>query len=380
MRARIPSGRRWGSGILAASAGGWLIFTVAHLLFTGRVWWWVLPDMLPPPVYVVVPLLVVAVWGTACLVRRPPAGWGSRAALLCSAGALVIGAQGSGLNFAAVTGGSWSAHVGRGGAETAAGAPAGVAGVEAIRIASWDTLFWDQNEDADRFYAYLHSLDADVYLLQEYMVQGADGPAPVDDSARLRAEFPGYTLVGRGELLTLSRLPVVGQQVLTARPMAPLTLWADYWDARVLRTDLLAGGRTLSVYNVHIADPFDLGQSPFTAHFYKSVHQLGAYREAQWRVLGSDIAANQYPMVVSGALNTLPSMGELRHLSGLRDAVSAGGTLYPVSFAVRGAWLWRLDATYTSPGVGVAAYRLRDPSGLSTHKAQLTTVSLPVLS
>ncbi|WP_405009202.1 endonuclease/exonuclease/phosphatase family protein [Kitasatospora sp. NBC_01539] len=344
--------------VWAACAAGWLAFTLAHLLLSGRAWWWVLPDLLPPPVYVLAPLLILVAWCAVYAARRPPVGWGARTALACAVAALALGAQGSGLNLAALTNDPSTPPTG------------------SVRIASWDTLFWHQDEDPDRFFAYLKSLDADVYLLQEYMVQGDDGPDPVDDTARLRTEFPGYTLASRGELLTLSRLPIVGEEVLTASPMTPLSPWADYWDARVLRTDLLVAGQKVSVYNVHIADPFDLGQSPLTRHFYTSIHQLAAYRSAQWRVLGADIRDNPDPVVVSGTLNTLPNMGELRHLAPLRDAVAAGTSVYPVSFALRGAWLWRLDATYTSADVHVSGYELHDPSGLSTHKAQVTTIDL----
>ncbi|GJF31081.1 hypothetical protein KNE206_37810 [Kitasatospora sp. NE20-6] len=353
-------GRRQRAALVVwvACAAGWLAFTLAHLLLSGRAWWWVLPDLLPPPVYVLAPLLILAAWGVAYAVRRPSVGWATRTALACAVAALALGAQGSGLNLAALTDDPRTPAAG------------------SVRIASWDTLFWHENEDPDRFYAYLRSLDADVYLLQEYMVQGDDGPDPLDDTARLRTEFPGYTLVSRGELLTLSRLPVVGEKVLTARPMEPLSRWADYWDARVLRTDVLVAGRRTSVYNVHIADPFDLGQSPLTGHFYTSVHQLAAYRSAQWKVLGADLRDNPHPVVVSGTLNSLPNMGELRHLAPLRDAVAASTSVYPVSFALRGAWLWRLDATYTSADVRVSRYQLRDPAGFSTHKAQLVTLDL----
>ncbi|WP_165985685.1 endonuclease/exonuclease/phosphatase family protein [Streptomyces sp. YIM 98790] len=353
-----PSARRWGSAVLTVCAAGWLAFTVAHALLTGRVWWWVLPDMVPPPVYLLLPLLILAAMGAAYALRRPPRSRAGRTALACTLSALVLGVPDSGINFHALTGGDRQSTA------------------HPLHVVSWNTLFWHQDEDPDHFYDYLTSMEADVYLLQEYMVQGEDGPVAVDDTARLRAEFPGYTLVARGELLTLTRLPVVAQRVLTASPMEPLTPWADYWDVRVLRTDLLAGGRTVSFYNVHIADPFDLGQSPLTTGFYTAVHQLSAYREAQWRVLREDLAGNPHPVVVSGALNTLPSMGELRHLAPLRDAARASTSLYPVSFAVRGAWLWRLDATYVSPDVRVSSFGLRGPDGLSTHKAQRMTIGL----
>ncbi|SFD31887.1 endonuclease/exonuclease/phosphatase family protein [Streptomyces aidingensis] len=350
--------RRWGSTVLMTCAIGWLAFTVVHLLLTGRVWWWVLPDLLPPPVYLLIPLLTLIAVGAAHALRRPPHATANRTGVVCAAGALLLGVPESGINFHALTGGDRQSVA------------------DPVTVASWNALFWHQDEDPDHFYEYLTSMEADVYLLQEYMVQGEDGPVAVDDTERLRAEFPGYTLVSRGELLTVSRLPVVGQRVLEASPMEPLTPWADYWDVRVLRTDILVKEQTVSFYNVHIADPFDLGQSPLTAGFYTAVHELSAYREAQWKVLREDLADNPNPVVVSGALNTLPNMGELRHLDPLRDASSASTSLYPVSFAVRGAWLWLLDTTYVSDAVRISSFELLGSQGLSTHKAHVMTMGL----
>src|SRR5688500_18107960 len=55
--ARAASPRRWcwGTWVTVISAVAWLAFVVAHALFSGRHWLWLLPDLAPPLVYVAVP-------------------------------------------------------------------------------------------------------------------------------------------------------------------------------------------------------------------------------------------------------------------------------------------------------------------------------------
>jgi len=81
-------------------------------------------------------------------------------------------------------------------------------------MVSWNTEFWDQDWitggrlDADDLYRYLRSLDADVYLLHEYLHlndAATDIHAKavrIDEVPRLRREFPGYQLAVAGEQLT----------------------------------------------------------------------------------------------------------------------------------------------------------------------------------
>src|SRR4029079_17566395 len=109
--------------------------------------------------------------------------------------------------------------------------PAGTA----VKVFAWSTDYWQMSDDQRAFYAFLRQQDADVYLLQEYLYwKGDDDPIRIDDSARLRAEFPGYQLVVDGELLTLSRLPVVA----THHQRFPATGTDWYWKGtKFQRTD-----------------------------------------------------------------------------------------------------------------------------------------------
>ncbi|HEY0805887.1 MAG TPA: hypothetical protein VGD84_12510, partial [Pseudonocardiaceae bacterium] len=190
--------RRWclGTRILVGVAVAWLVFAVAQRVFSGRWWFWLLVDVLPPALFLLVPLLFLLSVPIlyACRVRLPVAArwWVVGTTLL--AGVLTF--DQSGVNLATLTGN-----------------PDGAAPPGALPVFAWNTEYWDQTDDPNRFYAFLKAQHADVYLLQEYLYwddsKDDKGAIRVLDSARLHREFPGYTVVIRGELLTLSHFPVV---------------------------------------------------------------------------------------------------------------------------------------------------------------------------
>lgn len=363
--------RRWVTGAVLGAAGGWLGFVAAHRVLSGRAWWWNLPDLLPPLLFVAVPLLLAL----ALPLARPRRG--VAAALLLVA--LTLGWSAAGLNVATV----W--HRPR-------PTPA-----DAIRVFSWNTWYWDQLvatgprgeriSDPDRFYRFLHAQDADVYLLQEYLyIETEDwDPIRIDDLDRLRREFPGFHVAVSGELVTVSRYPIVREQPLDLRPHLDRP-WSDlppadsalptYHTVKTLRTDLRVADRVWSVYNAHLYVP-TVGlpaRSPDTAHDGLARHDL---RQANYRALTADLADNPHPVLLAGDLNTSPAMRLIRTLPDrLVDATPALDGPYPTSWAFHGLPLWRLDWVFTSRDVGVHRYRMVPPDGLSDHHGQLVVVSL----
>ncbi|MEU6808273.1 endonuclease/exonuclease/phosphatase family protein [Streptomyces sp. NPDC046831] len=337
--------------LLIGTAAGWLLLVAVRPLLGGRVWWWVLVDLLPPLVLVLVPAVLLAA-GVAVMVRRRgrPARW-SRPLLGLAAAGLVVAVPQSGLNLRALT-------------------PHDDAPPGALKVVSWDTLEWHQGNDADDFYRYLTRADADVYLLQEYMEIGDGEPVPVDDGRRLRAAFPGYHFASAGELLTVSRFPIRTQTVVKAPLPAPITSWSDYWDIRALRTDIAVGATEVSLYNVHLPDLFSLESSPFSAEFYRIVDDLDHRRRAVLRALHQDVRGNRNPKLVAGEFNVVPGSGELRWLDGLTDGAHSSNSLYPVSFWVGRLQAWRLDWAFSATGAAIHDYRLTDPGPLSSHRAQ----------
>ncbi|WP_086837920.1 endonuclease/exonuclease/phosphatase family protein [Amycolatopsis kentuckyensis] len=358
-----PRPARWcvATRVLVGLAAAWLLFTVAYVLFTGDLWVWLLPGLLPPLAFLVGPAVVALGLAVPRLLRRRVPKTAFRLVLVLAVAALVAGAGRSGINVAALGGGEGAAP---------AGAPT---------VVAWNTEYWDQTDDPDRFYAYLHAHPADIYLLQEYVDQvGTDGARDADDLARLRAEFPGYHLVARGELLTLSRYPVLDRpRVGPDRGVPDSASYTEVFEsAKVLRTDLQVGSSVLTVYNVHLPVQVDVTRNPLSPGFYSYVHARDGLRKAQLAGLAEDVAANPNPLLVAGDFNTSPAMGDLDGLRGaLVDAGRASSSLYPGSWPAS-APLWRLDWTLTTPGVRVHDYRFDDPAGLSDHELQRTRISL----
>jgi endonuclease/exonuclease/phosphatase family metal-dependent hydrolase len=348
---------RWctGTRLLVAATAAWTIFLVLHILFTGRWWPWFIVDATPPLTLVVVPLLLLA----GAPLARPVRRWLSVVLVVL------------------LLAGTHLAGYGPGWTNAAAGSTRGTA----VKVFAWSTNYWQMSDDKDAFYAFLRRQNADVYLLQEYLYwkggqewQG-DQPIRIDDSARLRAEFPGYRLSVEGELLTLSRLPVVADH----HQRVPSTGTDWYWKgAKAQRTDIRVGGRTISFYNAHLPVPFSIG-NPLSGRSYRFLKGHGAWWTGELRRLRTDLAGNPNPAVVAGDFNT-PWM-EL-------SSVGAGAVMHSPATSLLPArsWpvsdyslprLWRLDWLYTTRGLAVPSYHFGGGAAFSDHAAQEIRVIVP---
>lgn len=343
----------WRIRLVVGVTVAWLLFVVLHLLLSGRFWLWLLPDLAPPLVYLAGPLLLLAL---APLAGRSRRWWCSGLAAV----SLVLGAGQSGFHLGALPG------------PVEPAAPAG-----AVRVMSWNTEYWDQDDSPERFYGFLKAQRADVYLLQEYLHWADDTPRQVDDLARLRREFPGYHIAAQGELVTLSRFPIVAAPpVGPARTLGPGSTWNSAFQlAKVLRTDLRIGTSIISMYNVHIPTQYMLDENPLTSKFYSELYGRNAARKAQFHGLETDVDANLNAILVSGDFNTTGAMGDIQWLSRRLSGANDDRHLYPASWPAAGPALWRLDWTFTS-SARVHGYRLLDPQGLSDHRAQAMLLSV----
>ncbi|MFJ3214810.1 endonuclease/exonuclease/phosphatase family protein [Kitasatospora sp. NPDC086801] len=353
----------WPVRLLTAASAGWLLFCLLQEALTGRAWFWVVPGAAPPPVLLGVPLLVLAAVLAVRLRRsRSRVRWSAAMGVL----SLVVGLDQSGLTLAAVA------------ADRTV--PAG-----ALHIVAQNTEYWGSDVDPDRFYAYLKAQNADVYLLQEYLhwddAAGADGAREVDDTARLKREFPGYHLATRGELVTLSRFPIVAQPPVGPDRELRASGDADwshaFAGAKVLRTDLAVDGSVLSVYNVHMLVPVAYGMPP--QDFPGDVHRRQRERKQQFDGLAADVRANPGPLFIAGDFNTNAGMGDLNELRGLtHDAADAGDTILPMSWDA-GSWhdWWRFDWAFTAHGAKTYRYSLSSPQGTSDHLRQDAWISRP---
>ncbi|TDB76207.1 endonuclease/exonuclease/phosphatase family protein [Micromonospora sp. KC723] len=357
--------KRWPrrTRLLVTLTATWAVFLGVFLLLTGEHWWWRLAELPPPLLFAAVPALLLTL---APLAR--PVRWRLAAAALCC---LAIGLDLAGLNPYALPG--------VGGATPA---PAG-----ALRVFSWNTEYWHDGDDPRRFYDHLAAQRADVYLLQEHVGWDLAGHRPirVDHVAELRARFPGYQVVATGEMLTMSRYPIVAWRGLDgwpyladpARNGTPAgSDFAEYYRHKVLRTDLRVGERVLSVYNVHVPVQLDISMDPTSSEFTGFMRAQQDRRQAHYRALRADLATNPYGRLVAGDFNATSAMGELRDLAGqLTDAAVAGDRLYPASWP-DGAPKWRLDWAFTDGPVRTHEYRMVPAHGMSDHSGQQVTVSL----
>ncbi len=330
-----------GALVLGASLA-WAVFLTGHLLANGRWWGWLVVSLLPPLLFAAVPaVLLLAAWALG----GPAAG----RSVALGAAALAAGAKESGFN-------PWCLRR----------RPRPPGGQRPVRIISWNTEYWHQHGDPRLFYSYLRSLDADVYLLQEYICHvGRWCYRLLDDDERLFAAFPGYQVVMKGQLVTISRLPVVTVPDLAA--------------PEILRVDVrpVPGASVLSTYNAHI--PVQLGPfSPVTGLFYRVVRERAAERDRQIHQLAADLAANPGPAVVAGDFNASPAVGDVRRLESVgTDAIRANRSIYPVSWNCHRRLLrmWRLDWAFVSGGAAVQRYEFLDPGGRSDHCVQRLLVT-----
>ncbi|MFC6082683.1 endonuclease/exonuclease/phosphatase family protein [Sphaerisporangium aureirubrum] len=351
---RSPPRARWclGTRLVVAATAAWTVYVLAHALLHGRWWLWMVAEFAPPLIMVLVPLALLAVVPLARPVRRPLS--------VLLAALLVLGVPMSGLTF---------------------GVPeAGAAGSGArVTFFTWNTDVWTQDKDPGEFFAFLRSKRADVYLLQEYLFwdDARGGPLKVDDTARLRAEFPGYHVVAEGELVTLSRLPVVATYP-RAVPQAG-TDW--YWRGnKAQRVDIRAGATTLTVYNVHLFVPWRRGTSPLGAEFYRFAGEQYTLRQRELSALRADTARNPLPAVIAGDFNS-PWMG-LDRMAGLGPRFRRAdptAALYPSSWPATDypfPRVWRLDWVFAGTGARVSDYRFEPAGALSDHLGQAFSVAV----
>ncbi|GGY32985.1 endonuclease/exonuclease/phosphatase family protein [Streptomyces omiyaensis] len=374
---RIARGTRlwYGRAVVAASAV-WLAYAVVRWLVSGRWHWSIMLDVVPPLILLGTPLLLLVASAAACGRRRPVAAAVSGTALAL---ALVTG---SGLNWSALR-------------HEPGPVPAG-----ALRVVSLNTQYWAMATGSDRLIALLKSRNADVYLLQEHVGWtpglGEDGYWRLEDDAALRRAFPGYHMARRGELLTLSRYPIVAQHPVGPGPALTFGERPDFGQVfareKVLRTDLAVGGRVLSAYNVHITVPLALDNlNPFTDFDHDGyLRRKHAWRQAEFAALKRDVAANTHPTVIAGDFNAtaaMRSLDELRRVA--RDATPANPSFLPLSwkFASLGEFgedelfnrdlpFFRVDWAFTKGSTTLHRYDFLPTDGISEHRMQELRLSL----
>lgn len=368
--------RRWrrSARFLVGASLAWLVFVVVLVTLAERLWPLQMLELAPPVIFLAVPLLLLSGIPLLRLLRRRVPRSAKLWIVLTLVASIAVSAGRTDINIQALS-----------------AKPAVPTG--AVRVVAWNTEYWDQFDEGglDRLYSFLHGQQADIYMLSEHVAfSGRYIRYPLDDRTRLQQAFPNFHMASVGELLTMSKYPIVSSRPVGTTRGIPRERsgWTEFWSEKALRTDLLVNGRILSVYNLHVPVQVRADMTPIIGPFWSWLKEALPWRQDQYRALERDIRANPNPVLVAGDFNASPaSMGFNWRGQGLHDAMGAGGPLYPVSWPEKSSTfsfprLWRLDWTFVSPGVRVYRYAFhssrdadaRDPNkkwrALSDHRTQ----------
>ncbi|RCX20057.1 endonuclease/exonuclease/phosphatase family protein [Anaerobacterium chartisolvens] len=332
----------------------WLIFMFFHVMLTGKVFLWSFFGSIPTFFFVIIPLafLVCEVLGKKKNVL----------ALFMAAISLVMGFTQLDINLFRQKGGNAASDI-----------------YKEIKIFNWNTECWDQNKDKDELYRFLKKQDADIYILQEYLYGSIDPQSPgidksrlfnicsavpgfppayleIDDTERMRKEFPGYYLAVNKQFVVISRFPIQASH-------------ADYSDQYSVN-DIEIYGRAVRFFNVHMLLHIE-PVNPFTRHFYETMERRYAARRIGFDNLRRDIENTSMPYFISGDFNSTKAMGVMDMLTkDNTDAVKYSDELIPLTFNFKGLKFWRFDYAFIprdNTNIQIKEYKGIYHQGLSDH-------------
>ncbi len=201
---------------------------------------------------------------------------------------------------------------------------------DVISVTSWNTLYWDQGENAEEFKASLRQLPGDVLLLQEHIHWRSDLDSVLHiNRSHFVKECCDYPFVWtKGELVIASMFP--GVQL-------------DVDDEFVMAVRLDTGKGTLNVVNAHVPVHVDVSRSFFSHGFWKHVQDAHTERNHSYAKL-EEILQTDAPTIIGGDFNSNFTMSVFRRAiahqtdASLSDAIR--GT-YPTGKSIPA--LWRID-------------------------------------
>lgn len=199
-----------------------------------------------------------------------------------------------------------------------------------LKVFSWNTLFWHHNEPelAD----FLHSQDADIYHLQEALFSTLE----IYDVANfVETHFPGFEFAQTKELVTISRLPI--EEVIKGTNCQQFGCW--------LKIDVKWHERPISLYNIHMPIPFEIGYIFKPGLFYKYWRIFQTGRSLMTAELEQEFHNNPNPIVITGDFNTIKRQPPIRTwFRKFKDAGSYGAEIFPITLkAFKKLPLWRVD-------------------------------------
>jgi endonuclease/exonuclease/phosphatase family metal-dependent hydrolase len=189
-----------------------------------------------------------------------------------------------------------------------------------LRVATWNTEYWDQTEGSTALGQVLAGLNADVLMLQEHLYwDAARGKTVEIDRAELLRECCGYAYIWQnGELVTASRLQ---GDIGVA-------------DGAHILVVTIEGVRFL---NVHVPVHITRLHSPARAPFWHFLSEAAEERAALFQTL-AELGDSAPRNVIGGDFNATFLMPGMRKL-----ALQYNLTAWPPTFPNGTIRLWRLD-------------------------------------
>jgi hypothetical protein len=358
--------------IMTTLSGIWLVFMAFHCILTGKISFWNFFGSLPTFIFIIIPLvfLVYEVWQR----NRKFTG------IVIAVFSLILGATQLDINIFRLKN-----RVMKSGEFRQA------------KVINWNTCYWDQYKDRDRFFAFLKKQKADIYILQEYLHDSIDWRNPaggqaaknldhsklfsicsvvpgfpphylaIDDRNRLAKEFPGYYIRTHLQFVLVSRFPIINDHVDDSEQ------YAVY--------DVNISGRLVRFFNVHMLLHIEPG-NPLAANFYQGVRQRHCARQLGFTNLKKDIQNTRMDYFIAGDFNSTTAMGMMNDLlKGHVDGIQYSNELIPLSFEFHGLRLWRFDyglVSKSNDNITIKSYQNIDQEGLSDHNPQSMVLNIKV--
>ncbi len=209
------------------------------------------------------------------------------------------------------------------------------AGVPSMKVATWNTEFWDQDKDLEVFGDQLAGLEADILLLQEHIHwdDEAERIVPIQ-RADVLGDCCGYEHIEvHGELVVASRFPI-----------RPISTENDY----VQIVDVVTPEGPVRVANIHLPVHVTMLASPLSGDFYDYTRDALADRSAAVGVAERQLDTDRSELILGGDFNATVLSPSLRGLLSQLDAglLNLGPGTFPASSP-----LWQLDHLVTSSGL-----------------------------
>ncbi len=337
----------------------WLVFMAFHLMLTGKIFLWSFFGSVPTFFFVIIPSGFLAYE----LLQKKK----NVLALFMAAISLVMGFTQFDINFSR---------------QKSSNAVSDIHPPEEykeIKIFNWNTECWDQNKDKDELYSFLKKQDADIYILQEYLYGSINPESPgidksrlfnicsvvpgfpltyleIDDTERMKEEFPGYYLAVNKQFVIISRFPIQDSHT-------------DYSEQYSVH-DIEIYGRAVRFFNVHMLLHIE-PVSPFTRYFYETMKRRYTARRLGFENLRRDIEKTGMPYFVSGDFNSTKAMGVMDMITEDNiDAVKYSDELIPLTFDFNGLKFWRFDYAFVARdniNIRIKEYKSIYHEGLSDH-------------